>query len=278
MGMLPRDSDEFVVDRVHHLGLGIVVGRVFSAGYCRRRGNGEFATLQCLGKFFVDPGMFRPVVPPQGSREDCKLSSHESMRRWVAGDKTDLSLSGEPVAEVAASEVDCRYCKYCSCRETLVHARDDDGVITRWVAARGQGIAASQLLRRRSSFSKSLDVLIRQLDRRLSLEVIKKKTKLKTLSKKKGEMTKCDGSEGKNLFVRRRRRQWEMLSGIPGRKHGCDICTYTTLQLGNLRRHKYFCHQQGLPCPCWLKRYFCDMCNYSIRFTSDLGRHKKAKH
>ena len=62
--MSPSDSAEFVVERMLHLGLRVVVGQIYTAGDLRRRINGDITKLQRLEAFFVDPTMLRPVVLP----------------------------------------------------------------------------------------------------------------------------------------------------------------------------------------------------------------------
>ena len=64
--MAPRASDMYVVERLPHLGLGLVVGAVHSAGDLRSRTGGKKAKLEKLERYLQDPQRFRPMVVPPG--------------------------------------------------------------------------------------------------------------------------------------------------------------------------------------------------------------------
>ena len=78
----------------------------------------------------------------------------------------------------------------------------------------------------------------------------------------------------------------------------CDVCTYSTARMGNMRRHVLAVHQ-GVRFPCNLCnyrapdkgsllrhtrgvhqgiRYYCDFCSYSATQKGNLKKHQGMKH
>ena len=76
--MAPLASEMYVVERLPHLGLRLVVGGVISAGDLRSRAGGNKAKLEKLERYLQDPKKFRPVVvSPEGYSCDieCRISA-----------------------------------------------------------------------------------------------------------------------------------------------------------------------------------------------------------
>ena len=74
---------------------------------------------------------------------------------------------------------------HANCNESRINSRDENDVVARWVDTR------------RTSFRYSLEVLIGQLDRRLSLQVAKGNHVVQRRLKKKGEATVPQVGKGK---------------------------------------------------------------------------------
>ena len=127
----------------------------------------------------------------------------------------------------------------------------------------------------RSSFNDPLEVLITKLYKRLCLKelverrfqmIANEKQVVKRLFKRKVDMTELEGGEEKKTCIAREH------------KYCCDMCMYSTSQACNLRRHKFFRHQQG-SAPRWsLQTHCCDMCTYTTQRACNLRRHMLCRH
>ena len=146
--------------------------------------------------------------------------ANQSFLLWCIRHFCFVSLwNMQSILQVGCDSSICRQlqiCDHASCKERRVDARDEDDVVRRRVD------------RRRISFRMPLEVLIGQLDRRLSSEVAKEKKVVKRQLKKNGEVQ-----------VRMCQRRMKMLSEL----QGCEVSLgrLTLLPYSMKKLEKFMC-------------------------------------